>query len=170
MKKVLFTFVFALVAFAVNAQIKTCAYFDGYWSNWQDAYELSINGSYAGFIIYDNENGPWDPYFKFTIDDFYIPDSSTRKQYLRNNQWYEYTGMVEYMICDQYMTARDMFKSNKGPSFLTEKALKEVGRPGKKVRFQATIKIAPYKDHPKVYNIWYDNVGLGIDMNNIYFK
>ena len=35
---------------------------------------------------------------------------------------------------------------------------------------QATIKIAPYKDHPKVYNIWFEDVAMAIDLGNMYFK
>lgn len=35
---------------------------------------------------------------------------------------------------------------------------------------RAKIKIAPYKDHPVVYNIWFDNVGFGINLETSYFK
>ena len=33
----------------------------------------------------------------------------------------------------------------------------------------STIKIAPYKDHPKIYNIWFEDVGVGIDLGTLYF-
>jgi len=152
-----------------QAQISLCAYLDGYWSSWTTGYGLKIQGNYNGFIIYDENDGPWDPMFKFTINNFYM-DTDSRSRKLQGDRWYEFSGTVEYKICDQYLTAYSLFKDQKGPSFITDRALKEAGRPGKKVTSRATIKIAPYKDHPKVYNIFYDNVGLGIDLNNIYFK
>lgn len=145
-----------------DSQISLCAYFDGYWSEWEKAYGLSFLGNYGSFIIYDKREGPWYPLFKFTINDFYIPDSSTQKRHRRDDVWYEYKGTVEYLICDKFLTAHDLFKSRRGPNFISEKMGQEAGRPTKKVVYEATIKIAPYKGHPTCYNIYYDNVGLGI--------
>ena len=33
----------------------------------------------------------------------------------------------------------------------------------------ATIKIAPYKKHPELYNIWFDDVAIGIQLVYIHF-
>ena len=33
----------------------------------------------------------------------------------------------------------------------------------------ATIKIAPYKKHPQMYNIWFDGIGVGIDIRYLKF-
>ena len=43
------------------------------------------------------------------------------------------------------------------------------GRPTKKVTKKATIKIAPFKDRPQTYNIWFENVGFAINLNDTYF-
>ena len=40
----------------------------------------------------------------------------------------------------------------------------------KKVRKNATIKIAPYKKVPQVYNIYFDGGGYAIDLNNTKFE
>lgn len=145
------------------------ACFDGYWSDWKDVSNATkIKGDYSGFIIYNVNDGPWNYYFKFKIDYFWMPDKKKRREHRKENKWYEYTGVVEYYICDDYPNIYEIFKKYRGPRFIS-KAL-ENGRPTKKITSRATIKIAPYKDHPKCYNIWFDNVGLGIDLNDLYFS
>ena len=73
-------------------------------------------------------------------------------------------------MCDEHLSAYSLFKSKSGPCFVNETLTKDVGRPVKKVVSRATIKISPYKDYPTCYNIWYDNVGLAIDLNKIKFQ
>ena len=90
-----------------------------------------------------------------------------RKSDYKLGIWYEFTGTVEYYICDDYPTIYDSFKSSKRASFINPQ--NPDGRPTKKVTSKAKIKIAAFKDHPVCYNIWFDNVGLGIDLNNLYF-
>ena len=104
MKKYIFTFIAMCFCSIACAQMKLCAHFDGYWGDWQ-TYYLRLRGDYGGFIIYIEADGPWNPLFKFSIDNFYIPDKDTRKSYLKNNWWYEYSGTVEYYISDDYPTA-----------------------------------------------------------------
>ncbi len=171
MKRYILTFI-ALCCWGIaQAQISLSAYFDGYWSDWKScAQTIKIHGEYGGFIIYDQEEGPWSHFFKFTINNFCIPDKDTRKSNLKNDKWYEYSGTVEYYICDDYPTAYSVFKSSKAPVFVTESWSKKTERPIKKITSPAKIKIRPYKDHPEVYNIWYDNVGLGISLNGDYFE
>ena len=169
MKRLLIAVFVTLLSVSMSAQIGFAAYFDGYWSDWKSYSQdkWSIRGSYAGFIIYQKESGPWEPWFKFTINNFYMPDAKTRKWNVKYRQWYEFTGTVEYYICDDYLSAYELFKTMRGASLVPPNL--PDGRPTKKVTSQAKIKIAPYKDHPTVYNIWYDNVGLAINLNNIYF-
>lgn len=167
MKKLLFIAFMVIFSLHVSAQIKLAVRFDGYWSDW-NIYGTSIRGNYSSFIIYDRINGPWEYFFKFQIDGFYIPDKQTLKENYKYGQWYEYYGTVEYYISDDFQSAYEAFKSKKGPAFIRPK--QENGRPTKKIVSPAKIKIAPYKDHPRVYNIWYDNVCLGIDLYNSSFK
>ncbi len=129
--------------------------------------DCKVEGSYSGFIIYDSTDGPWEYYFKFSIDNYTLPDSKQRKKDAKNNVWYEFTGVVEYYICDDYPTAYSLYKAHKGPRFIPAKL--ENGRPTKKISSRATIKIEAFVDRPKIYNIWFDGVGLGISMNNMHF-
>lgn len=56
-----------------------------------------------------------------------------------------------------------MFRAARGPMFVPAKL--ENGRPTKKITSKATIKIAPFKYLPRTYNIFFDNVGLGITLD-----
>ena len=169
MKK--FIFIFSLlfcISFNSSAQIRINGYFDGYWATWVNAPEAQIYGSYDGFIIHTKEEGPWNYRFKFDIDNFKVPDKKQRKKDIKNDTWYTFTGTVEYYISDDNPSILQNFRNNKGPVFIAAK-LKN-GRPTKKIRSRATIKVAPFKDVPTVYNIWFDNVGVGINLNTVRFS
>lgn len=169
MKKIIMTMILVLVCIVATAQIKTCCYFDGYWSDWQYSNSV-IRGGYNGFMIYKSSDGPWYPLFKFIINNYYIPsDKETRKNNITYNRWYEFSGTVEYYISDDFTSAYQCFKKNGGPHFVRSKYYQDLGMPVKKITSRATIKIAPFKDHPKVYNIWFDNVALGIDLDTLHF-
>lgn len=170
MKRILASCFIVLFALSMNAQIKTCAYFDGYWSKWTTGYGLRIRGNYGGFIIYEEEYGPWYPIFKFTTNNFSIADSKTQKMHRKTNTEYKYTGTVEYFVCDDYMTAYDLFKSHSSSQFISPKRYENAGRPVKKIVSKAIIRIAPYKKHPESYIISYDKVALGVYLNGVYFK
>lgn len=78
-----------------------------------------------------------------------------------------YSGTAKYYVCDDYPTIEAAMRAN--TVIVPYETWRERNRPKVKRTTNATIKIAPYKDHPKVYNIWFDNVGLGIDLNDNYF-
>lgn len=158
--------VFAAKSQYYSKDIGLAVHFDNYWSDWRyaDADYLKIEGSYSGFILYTKEDGPWNYRFKFTIDRYVNPDKKTKKKHRKENLWYTYTGTVEYYICDDYPSIYDVFSRHKAASFVPK--VLESGRPTKKITSRATIKIAPYKNNPRTYNIWFDNVGLAISLRN----
>lgn len=169
MKK--FVAIFALLlcaSISSSAQIKSAAYFDGYWTSWGTTNDTAIYGSYEGFIVHPKSDGPWDYPFKFTINNFYVPNKKQRKKDIKSKKWYSFSGTVEYYISDDFPSALHAFRTYKRPYFV--KAKLPNGRPTKKIKSRATIKVAAFKDVPTVYNIYYDNVGLAIDLNNIRFS
>lgn len=167
MRKIVLTLLFFVSVCNCFAQIKTCAYYDGYWGNWKTWYNTwSIRGSYAGFILYLQGVHPSNYSFKFVIDSYSPPSKDVLKAHRKANQWFEYTGTVEYYVIESYPTIKDLLKHDGFPYWCpanvkTQPIAKRVTR--------AKIKIAPYKTHPQVYNIWFDGVGVGIDMDTQYF-
>lgn len=151
-----------------SAQIQFSAYFDGFWSPWIDAADARVYGNYEGFVIHTAAEGPWDYRFKFTIHDFKVPNKKQRKKDIKENRYYEFTGTVEYYISDIYPSALEAFRDNKGVKLLPSKNRR--GNPAKKITSKATIRVAPFKDVPRTYNIWYDKVAIGIDLNTTYFS
>ncbi len=169
MKKIISIFCFLL--FITNntfGQIKLAGYFDGFWSPWRANSSTQVYGNYEGFVIHTQEDGPWNYRFKFKIDNFNVPNKKQRKKDIKANKWYVFSGTVEYYISDGYPSALEMFRMNKGPALHPSKF--NDGTPTKKITSKATIKVAAFKDLPTVYNIWYDKVALGIDLNTIRFS
>jgi hypothetical protein len=169
MKKYLFIILlFFCISFESFAQLRGAGYFDGYWSNWASlGTGTKIKGNYDGFILYLDNEGPWEYRFKFTVNNMVFPSKKQRKNDIKNDTWYEFTGTVEYYITDDYPSILSIFRTQKGLMFAPAK-LKN-GRPTKKITSRAKIKIAAFKDLPEAYNIWFDNVGVGINLNGQYF-
>ena len=107
---------------------------------------------------------------------------------MKNNLWWEYQGTVEYYICDLYPTLTDFVKikyrflrdfdvndseyEKKLSALKASKMLKGQSFTPisfKKIIKQATIKIAPYKKVPRVYNIYTDDCGIALDLRGLYF-
>ena len=95
-------------------------------------------------------------------------DKSTIKNHLKNNLWYEYSGTVEYYVTEDYPTIESVLRTFDFPYFNCNSGYN--GNPCVKRTAKATIKIAPYKKRPKVYNIYFDNVAVGIYMEDSYFN
>lgn len=169
MKKfVVIIFTLFCISLDSQAQLRVCGYFDGYWSSWVDVSDVQIYGNYEGFILYNKSEGPWDYRFKFTIDNFKVPNKKQRKKDIKSDTFYTFSGTVEYYISDDNPSVLFNFRNRKGPCFIGSKL--DNGRPTKKITSKATIKVAPFKDVPTTYNIWFDGVALGINLNTIRFS
>ncbi len=168
MKKAIFIIsLLFCVSFNSSAQIYCSGYFDGYWSDWKSmGTGTKIKGGYDGFIIYLDKEGPWNYRFKFTIDNYNVPDKKQRKKDIKEDRWYVFSGTVEYYVTDKYPTILSIFRESKGPMLAPAKL--DNGKPTRKITSKATIKIAAFKKSPQIYNIWFDNVGLGLNLNHTY--
>ena len=165
MKKILISILFSIFAVSSSAvKFSTCAWYDGYWGNWESI-EFNIRGNYSGMILYDPDYHPSYYSFKFTINNFIPPTKDEKKRHIKSDEWYQYEGVVEYYVTDAYPTIKDVFKKFPFPSVCPALHKVEEGQtPCAKRTVKATIRIAPYKDHPKVYNIMFEDVRLGIDL------
>lgn len=183
MNKKLLTLLLLIVSLCTSAQIRVCAYYDGYWGEWEDGAVggflfgkpdpygdlpyLKVYGNYSGFCIYYSDSHPSAYTFKFQANNYVTPDKKTKKTHIKNNEWYEYNGTVEYYVYDDRPTIRNILKEPTG--FVHFPVVKPTIQSARKRIANATIQIAPYKEHPKVYNIWFEGVGVGIDLGTIYF-
>lgn len=164
-----------------HSQIRVCGYYNGYWGEWEDGAiggflygrpdetlpYLKVYGNNSGFCIYISDSHPSDYTFKFHANNFIFPDKKTRKEHLKRNEWYEYYGTVEYYIDNVLTTIKDILK--RGSALGRIPVIPPTSPNARKRTVNATIKIAPYKDHPKVYNILFEGVGVGIDLGPFYF-
>ena len=175
-KKFLTFFIFIITANAIKAQISTCSWHDGYWGQWKSHSssldvrynEFSIFGNYSGFIIYKRNAHPSEYIFKFQADSYITPDKNTIKTHFKNKIWYEYSGTVEYYVTENYPTIAAILKAFEFPYFNCNSG--STGNPCVKRTAKAIIKIAPYKKRPQCYNIYFDDIAVGIDMETTYFN
>lgn len=161
--------------------------FDGYWGKMElvchDRGFVRTLRNDSIHIFYFEEDGPWDAFLKLSIDGFKMPSEKSyinvpikgnkidNMDYINNLNFREYTGTVEYYVCDEYPSIYDAFKKNKKPYFVTP--TRDDGMPTKKITSKAKIKIKTafiknetryhryYSDH-YVYVIEFDNVSLCI--------
>ncbi len=126
-------------------------------------------GNYYGIMCYGKDQGKWAPFFKFNITSGKenIPTSDRqRKQDVKAGKWYTCQGTVEYYVTDRYPTMKSIFKEYKEVRFVQPKE----GAVQKKIVSNATIKIQAFEDHPVVYNIYFDNIGVAFHLGNHYFN
>lgn len=181
MKKFLLTIVMIMTGFlGVYSQVSmsTAAYVRGYWTSWDKRnyktgyyfhrdFQLKgkqINGSISRVEIRENGRQPWDWCFKFEFDNYYKPDKKSRKEHQKNNTWFEYSGWVEYYVTDDYPNIQKVLEHYQFPM------IQPTGDSARaKRRARATIKIAPYKKAPKCFNIYFDDVGVGLSFSECPF-
>ena len=171
MKKLFLILILFAVSCKVNCSvISTCVYYDGYWGKWSKV-NIGIIGNYSTMTLYNEQYHPSLYNFKFTITNYRIPTKEEQKQHIASNRWIEYEGFVEYYIIDEYMTIKEIFKKFNWPSICPALHKVEEGQtPCVKRTVKAIIRIQPYKDHPKRYNIVFEDVMFGIDLEDNFFK
>lgn len=144
-------------------------YYDGFWHEWVPI-TTAINGSWNDLIFYYPAEGIENYQLRVVIDNPQVmPDIKQRKVMIKNNQWIEFSGTVEYFVCDDYPTAYDVFKNYRigyERAFIYHNFRDKDWnrRPTKRVKKKATIRIAPFKKNIETFNIWWENVGLGISL------
>ena len=152
---------------SVKAQIKTSSWHDGYWGRWDTQYTYQIYGNYYEFVVYSSGDHPSEFIFRFHANVYQYPDKKDIKYHKKNDLWYEYSGTVEYYVTEKYPSILSILRAFQFPIFSYNSG--NEGNPCAKRTANAVIKIAPYKEHPKCYNIYFDDIVVGIDLNTCYF-
>lgn len=172
MKKLLIISFLAFISVETygTSWIKTAVYQNGIWYPWEQASNVIMSGTYNQFMIHSSGEDPSRFYFRVTVENFFIPEKSIRKSHIKTNEWYEYTGYIEYWIDDEHLD----FLSCLGNSWrvLPMSALPWYhydGRPSIIKRSRATIKIQPYEKTPELYNIWFEGIGYAFYFYQQYY-
>lgn len=175
MKRLLLLLSFYLITtFAIQSQTwgSFASYVDGYWSEWRRHY-VRLQGEFGMFgsiLMYEYGSHPSQFLWKININYFQIPKKSVLRKYRKQNKWFEYKGTIEYYITDDKPNAKTILKQADYPD--VNPAFHDVSRgdmPCVKKTSQAVIRIAPYKDQPKCFNIYFDGVGFAIDLEDTIF-
>ena len=165
MKKYLLLFILSIFTLPCIGQIRTCVNIDGYWgewsnnSYWPDNYYVAY-GTKAQFIIYNKHTHPSSYFFRVVITNFDFPDAKRKREHLKNGEWYQYEGYVEYV--PQWAGEGKGYTLD---AFVRSFQLGHCTSDQEKVKTKAIIKIAPYKKTPQTYNIWFNNYGIGLILN-----
>lgn len=135
-----------------------CKYINNYWGNWHGTGNYVFEGSLNHFIIHDKFEHPSKYIMKVDIDGMTIEaNKKNRKERVKSNSWYEYAGTVEYyteVTFENFGNLIELWPQPNSPN--TSKGKKHIAK--------ATIRIAPYKDTPRVYNIFFEGYGLAISL------
>lgn len=168
-----------MLGVAVNstAQIKTICFFDGFWSKWEPEASIRVKGDFDSFVVYNEEDGPWNYFLRVKINDFTVPPKKQRKKDLKTKKEkasvaYEYHGTVEYFLPDDPVhnpTLYGLFKYAKKQMFWPQNQADNSGTPPRKVVSNATIKIFTYDKFPQTYIIILDNIAAGFRLDKNYF-
>lgn len=136
---------------------------DGVWDDWKTLWKYDVRGSYGEILLYATYNHPSQYVWKFTISNFTKPSKAEIKEHYKNNEWWVYSGTFEYYITDEYPDLRSLLLKKE----FIDPSCHDVNKgqtPCVKKTISATIKIAPYKEHPRIYNLFFGN-GLGYAFN-----
>lgn len=175
--RLLFLALFAICTNFAKGQLSTNAYYDGYWGGWKQQYiqgysmrtdYYQVYGNYYGFIVFRKGDHPSKYVFKFNIDNTIMPTKKEIKYHYKQKIWYEYSGSVEYFVSESDPTIKGILRQWGFPLYSYD-SNSHKGEPIAKRVAKAKIKIEPYKDHPRVYNIWFDDVGIALDLGLITF-
>lgn len=156
---------FIATAFS-QAQIGYCSrYIDGYWGDWfpVSSYDTPrVEGTYGNFVIYTGSH-PSRYCVKVCIHNFNDKiDKKEKKRRIKEELFYEYNGTIEFYLNDYdgNTTIEDWVAHWNGrmPAKYSHDRL--TGKEAKKVTYPAKINIAPYKDNPTTYNVFFDKYGI----------
>lgn len=153
------------------SQIWFNKYIDGYWGKVKD-YDISAVGNrYREITFFKKYSHPSNYLFKLTINN--IPSKIDRKELRRRrniNEWFEYTGSLEYFTCDyeknpKYQNQK-ILNSEKNQNFKKDiftnwPSTTEKGDYVISHKTPVRVTIAPYKKYPIRYNIYFkDDLGF----------
>lgn len=161
MKKIFVAFVLSLLSITAVGQgtFQYCTMKDNIWGEWKESIAYPYFSGYVvnsvgegDYVIYNTFDHPSNYIFRVKINGFYVDkDKKSRKEHVKNNKWYEFTGIVEIFTDSDTFVSQFPHVPTKDKPELKSNSL------------PARIIVEPYKKHPKVLNIFFDGKGLGLE-------
>lgn len=172
--------IFLILGFiTISAQAQSIAFsYKGDWSSWDPIARNTYSYNFLGpsntlkisrytdmsGIILTTSGGR--EILSFRINNFKMPDKKERKEHMKTGQWFSYYGTVDYYVNDAYPTAEAIAKR----SYLVIPNSRTDETPSVKRHTICEIRIAPFKKEPEVWNVFFDNIGIGISTKDVKFK
>lgn len=167
-KRRIVLYVLLFCPFYLFGQIKVSSWCDGCWGEWFPITSVKVYGDYSGFTLYYSNDHPSQFMFRFQIDSYKETTYKERKANRKEKKWLEYSGIVEYYVSESYPTIKDIITKKQFP-LISPTTAKE-GEPCVKRTTKAKISIEPsYMFYPRNYAIWFDGIGVGINLNDFFF-
>ena len=164
MKRIIFIIILAFISVGLYSTnwIKTAVYQNGTWYPWREGSYVTLSGTWNFFAVHSEHNDASQFYFRIKIDNFTIPSKKVRKEHIKNNKWYEYSGYIEYWIDDEHMDFVSAIGKDSSLGVVPDAVTpwgKYDGRPVIAKKSPAIIQIQPYKNNPQLFNIWFEGIG-----------
>ncbi len=154
-------FTIGKISFSQGVEFKYAKYIDGFWDKWEDSHLYVIRGNIDDFVIYYHYDHPSEYIMRIKI--YYYSEEKKLKKLRLKNGWYEYDGIVEYFTYE-YSANYTHFNIKEWPHSCVK--IKNNLHWNDKYITKNTrqAKIMIQAKGAKCYNIFFDNIGLGIDI------
>lgn len=134
---------------AMGQQYAACV--NGYWTDWNSSWSINFRSTTDGFILCSDNNTPWDYSFKCSYDN--------RSGY-KDGKWTVYSGIVEYYTSSDYPTITSILSRSSYP-FVHPGTWTDARKHTANAQVRIRKNIVG-----KTYNVWFDNVGFGVSLQN----
>jgi hypothetical protein len=99
----------------------------------------------------------------FKVDQAIMPGKWEKKLHMKTGEYFEFHGTVDYYVNDEYPTAEAFAKENR----LVIPDPRHDKTPSVKRHAECTIKIAPYKNEPEEWCVFFDGIGIAISTEGL---
>lgn len=160
---IILTLILSIIPFYASAQWQQAFSYKGDWSPWEKTYgSISTYTDDSGILL---KTPGGQVYFRFYITNYIPPTKDQIKEHLKNKRWFEYNGVVQYMVNDKYPTAEAIAKRSN--FVIPDPRVDET--PSVLRTTTCKIRIEPYKKLPSNYNVYFDNIGVAISLKGMTF-
>lgn len=166
MRRILLLFICALLTIGVHAQIKTSKGYDGRWiSHNALTVNYTNNNNLHELTFYPIGDSPSNFLWKFNF--FHIFHEDEIKGHRKISMWFEFPCTFKYYASDEYPTLVSQLAAYGYPMVCPTNHNTQRGQmPCVQKTAKATIRIAPFRKSPTLFEIYVDGMRFAIDLGN----